>query len=434
MKEIQIPEKVESFLVIGGGSAYTPGLFSAILHHRKDLKLREVRLYDIDQENLQTVSRLCQKMAKALGAPFEVKAFSDLDSALSGVDVILNSSRPGGFDARRIDESLPLEFGIPGQETVGPGGFFFALRSIPEALALARKINQIAPDALLLNYTNPTNIVTQVLSDSGLVSVIGLCDQSDEDVLALAEAMGRKNEGYALNCYGLNHGTWYSDIQIGGKTLRSIPKDLSPPSSLDEDHQLRFQLSMEIAPLEKGLWPNSYLTYYHRPEAFVKLMKQLGPRADRITAKLDSYYEHFAKEAEKEKPDLRHHRGTEGFGDMAVNALMALSSEKPKEMILNLPAESNWKALSKGTVRETKARISKVGVSPIEAGEAPSGFDDLVKRLEEYQLNTAEAASKGDAALIESALASNPLVGQTSTAHAMLIEAKKRYGNLIKLL
>jgi 6-phospho-beta-glucosidase len=129
---------IKTLTIIGGGSAYVPGLAAAILHHRRSLSLARVRLYDVHVENLEIVHAFVRRMAE--GAELEVTAHTDLAESLRDTDAVLNTSRPGGLECRRIDETLPLQFGIPGQETVGPGGFFFALRSVPAALELVRAL------------------------------------------------------------------------------------------------------------------------------------------------------------------------------------------------------------------------------------------------------------------------------------------------------
>jgi 6-phospho-beta-glucosidase len=293
---------IKEFVILGGGSAYTPGLLQALIAHGSRLGLTRVRLYDTHTEHLELVGRLGSAMARSAGASFTVETAPNLVAALTGADVVLNSTRPGGFAARRIDETLPLSLGIPGQETVGPGGFFFALRSVPEALNLADTMALHAPDALLLNYTNPSNIVTQALVDHGRVRVLGLCDQSDEDLQALAQALGRPQAAYTFRCNGLNHATWYSDIQLDGVALTDLPEHLPIPQDMNEEHQLRFALSLEMARKTPGYWPNSYLPYYQAPEQFVALARTQGPRSDAIVARLPSYYAHFREEADKEHP------------------------------------------------------------------------------------------------------------------------------------
>lgn len=424
---------IRTFTVVGGGSAYAPGLLAAVIHHKEDLPLREIRLYDIHRENLETVTALVARMAKAAGADFEVKGVTDLTEAIRGTDVVLNTARPGGFECRRLDETLPVELGVPGQETVGPGGFFFALRSVPVALDLARTIEREAPHALLLNYTNPTNIVTQALAERVPgVAVIGLCDQSDEDLLDLTKGLGLPPR-YRFACVGLNHATWYSDIEIDGAPLASSLSGITTPPALKGEYRLRFELSVELAKLHPGRWPNSYLPYYTAPERFVEEARRKGPRTDAITAKLPGYFEHFREEAKKEVPNLRHHRGGEGFGDMAVRALRAVGSSEAEPMVLNVPSMGAAADFDVDTVVEIVCDLSTAGAIRRTAPALPADQRPLLSRLQRYQRATAEVAATQDPSLAIDALAENPLIPSRDVAAAMLDRARGLYGARIPM-
>ncbi|MGV8891768.1 MAG: hypothetical protein ACOH2K_02235 [Burkholderiaceae bacterium] len=420
---------MEILTVLGGGSAYTPGLLQALIAHAAELPLKTVRLYDTDASRLAIVARLTAAMARNAGA-FKVEVADSLETAIQGADLILNSTRPGGLAARRIDETLPLEFGIPGQETVGPGGFFFALRSVPEALRVAAMVQALAPQAIILNYTNPSNIVTQALVDLGGVNVIGMCDQSDEDLQAIAHALGRQGP-YAFRSNGLNHATWYSDILIDGAPLDAISEPLTAPDEYDEEHKLRFGFSLGMARENPGYWPNSYLPYYLFPDAFVEQARRVGPRSDVVAASLAKYYAHFEAEGKSATPQLRWYRGSAGFGDLAVTVIRALASQTPHELILNLPNHGTTPAFAVDTVIETRVRVSRAGIERISAPPLPASFNALAAQLERYQRLTAQAAAGGNTEALVAALAANPLVGQESVAARMLTRARETYGALL---
>ena len=430
---------MEILTVLGGGSAYTPGLLQALIAHAAELPLKTVRLYDIDAKRLAIVARLAAGMARNAGA-FQVVAVDTLDAAVQGADLILNSTRPGGLQARRIDETLPLEFDIPGQETVGPGGFFYALRSVPEALHLADVVQRLAPQATILNYTNPSNIVTQALLDRGGVNVIGMCDQSDEDLQALAHALGLPAQ-YAFRCNGLNHATWYSDLSIDGAPLPDLAQNLAPPQEYDEEHQLRFGYSLAMARTHPGYWPNSYLPYYLHPAAFVEQARRVGPRSDAVAQSLPAYYAHFEEQGRRAKPELRLYRGSAGFGDLAVTVIRALASSTPHELVLNLPNCGATTAFADDTVIETRVRVSRAGIERMPAPALPASFASLAAQLERYQRLTAKAAASGNAAKaaaggtaadLVAALAANPLLGgDAALAARMLARARASYGALL---
>lgn len=415
---------IRTFTVVGGGSAYAPGLFAALVHHAASLDLQEVRLWDIDAPHLELVTRLCQRLAEKAGLSWKVRAATGLEDALRGTDAVLHTTRPGGLECRHLDETLPLEFGIPGQETVGPGGFFFALRSVPVALEIASTLKRVAPDAVLLNYTNPTNIVTQALTGAG-VKLLGLCDQSDEDLHSLASALGVETARVAFTCTGLNHATWYADVTLDGQPLK-VDEPLPAPVEYDEEHRIRFELSQEL--VVDGLWPNSYLPYYTHPERFVAHSKKVGPRSDVIAAKLPSYYEHFEEVSRAGDPILRHHRGSAGFGDMAVHVLQAVGRPSGQKLVLNVPNRGTVSALDDATVCETLCEVREDGAHPLPGPDWPEQHRLLLEALERYQRLAAEAATLGGEARCVMALAANPLVPDEAVARAMFARAVSLYG------
>ena len=423
---------MDTLTILGGGSAYAPGLLQALIRQSAALPLRTVRLYDIDPGRLALVARLGAAMARSAGAPFQVVAASTLERALEGASLVLNSTRPGGLAARRIDETLPLAFDIPGQETVGPGGFFYALRSVPEALRVADAMARLAPGALLLNYTNPSNIVTQALVDQGKVSVIGMCDQSDEDLASLGQALGRPGLPECRSI-GLNHATWYSELAFDGTPIGVLPAHLDAPQEYDEEHRLRFAFSLQMARAEaEGCWPNSYLPYYLFPHAFVAQARRDGPRSDVVAAALPRYYAHFAEQAALAQPRLRFFRGAGGFGDMAANVIGALCAEHPREIVLNLPNDGATPWFGADTVIETQVRVSRHGIVRLQAPALPASFCELAIRLEKYQRLAARAAAGPEPMARVAALAANPLVADPELAARMLELARARYGAMMR--
>ncbi len=424
---------IETFTIVGGASAYAPGLVAALIHHANTLHLKEVRLYDIDERRLEIVSRLCDKMALAADCGFRVTATLDLVEAVKDVDAVLNSSRPGRFEGRKKDEDLPLEFDIPGQETVGPGGFFFGLRSVPEALKLASAMDSFAPKAMLLNYTNPTNIVTQALNDRCFSRVVGMCDQSDHDVAVLAKVLGRDSKDVMFDCHGLNHATWYAKLTAGGEPLILANESLTTPQDYDNEHKLRFEESVKLGKEFPGYWPNSYLPYYTAPARFVDLFRKEGTRTEHILKTLDSFYDHFEEEGRKEIPDLKRHRGNADFGDMAMRVVQALDDENGVSLVLNVPNRGHSKVFDGETVVEVRCQFGKNRLERGDAPELPAGQRDMLLRLEEYQREAAEASVNGSESACIKALTKNPQVSSAYVAEKMMVRAREVYGPMLPL-
>ena len=157
--------------VIGGGSSYTPELASGIIARAESLPVREVALCDIPagMEKAAIVGELLRRIFRAAGHPAAVTVTIDRRAALAGADFVIAQYRVGGLAARALDEAIPLAHGFIGQETTGPGGFMNALRTIPVALDLCREIEELAPEALLVNFTNPSGIITEAISATSMI-------------------------------------------------------------------------------------------------------------------------------------------------------------------------------------------------------------------------------------------------------------------------
>src|SRR5512138_1005627 len=163
--------------VIGGGSTYTPELVNGFLATAASLPLKELWLMDIDEQRLEIVGGFAQRMVKAKGEPFEVVLSHDQREAIRGASYVITQLRVGQMPARRGDEYLGLRHGLIGQETTGVGGMAKALRTIPVVLGIARDIRETAPGALLLNFTNPSGLITEALTRYAPdVQAVGVCN------------------------------------------------------------------------------------------------------------------------------------------------------------------------------------------------------------------------------------------------------------------
>jgi 6-phospho-beta-glucosidase len=161
---------------IGGGSTRAPGMLNSLVEQGHHFAGSEVVLFDLDPEHLDVVCRLGRAMVRARGLDLTITAATDRRAALEDADAVLASFRPGGFEARVADERVPLKHGVIGQETQGPGGFFMALRALHVFEGLVADVRAVCPRAMLFNYTNPINLVSQALTRFTDVPVVSLCE------------------------------------------------------------------------------------------------------------------------------------------------------------------------------------------------------------------------------------------------------------------
>src|SRR5918992_5639938 len=190
---------------IGGGSTRAPGTVASLVERADDFAGSEVVLVDLDAERLAVVERLLRRLIESRAIDLRVSSTTDLPPALEGADAVLSSFRPGGFEARHLDESIPLRHGVVGQETQGPGGFFMALRSIHVLMGVTAEMERRCPEAVLFNYTNPVNIVAEAVSRHTPIRVVSLCEGPLTYPAAVARSAGLVPSRLTAVMTGLNH-------------------------------------------------------------------------------------------------------------------------------------------------------------------------------------------------------------------------------------
>src|SRR5579871_3034292 len=202
--------------VIGAGSTYTPELVEGLLRENAHIGLTELVLMDIDEEKLSIVGGLAQRMVARAGSPFAVRLTSDRLDAIRDAAFVLTQIRVGRLAARRLDELIPRRFGYIGQETTGPGGFAKALRTIPVILEIARQMEEHAPGAMLINFTNPAGIITEAVLTHSPTAVIGLCNGPIGTRKHIVRALDADDREVTMRYFGLNHLSFAADITKGG--------------------------------------------------------------------------------------------------------------------------------------------------------------------------------------------------------------------------
>ena len=410
--------------IIGGGSAYAPGLIHAFIQNASAFPGAEIALMDIAARELDIVHRLGQRMVSAAGVDLTLTATTDRRQAVSGADFVLTSFRQGGFEARHQDETIPLKYNIIGQETIGPGGFFFALRTLPVIKALIQDIKELTPRAVLVNYTNPTQIVAEAVTHFSDVPCISICDQSNEDKQNLRKALNLPQAVIDLEAVGLNHATWSTKFEIDGQDGILVMERHLKAVLAREEVSPRTKRQFLLA-CEYGRLPNSYMQYYYYREETVSEAKAAPKtRSQVILDSLPGYYRHFEEQIAAEEPRLTHVRGGSLFGDMAVDVLRGLAEQNHPIYTLNVPNRSALADFTPDRVVEVPARLEHAGATPLAQGYLPAEVTGLLHMLAEYQWLAADAIWNGNLKAVEHALAANPLVLSLSIAQNMLADIR----------
>ncbi|MEN3010556.1 MAG: hypothetical protein ABDI20_06235 [Candidatus Bipolaricaulaceae bacterium] len=264
--------------VIGGGSVYTPELVEGLIAHYPELPVEELCLMDIAPERLRIVGGLAKRMVQAAGVPIEVKMVTEIAQALDEADYVILQIRVGGTAARILDEKIPLDFGVIGQETTGPGGFALALRTIPVALTLAHAMENLCPRAFLINFANPSGLVTEALLRYTRVRAIGLCNVPFGMRNMIAQWLKASPEQLQLDYFGLNHLSWVRGVTLEGQDVF----DHVFTHALEQARQGAYPFASDL--LEAlGLLPSYYLRYYYRRDEVLAEQRRAGrTRAEEV--------------------------------------------------------------------------------------------------------------------------------------------------------
>lgn len=406
--------------IVGAGSGYMPGVIRGLLHRADDLAGTELACYDIDAAHLDVMTRLAGAMFAARGADLTVTSHTALPSALDGASYVFTTFRPGGLAARHLDESIPLKHGVVGQETAGPGGFLMALRSVPVLLDIAAAAD---PGAWIVNYTNPTNVVTDAVTRHTGARIIGLCDQFIGDTEMWADLLGLPFDGLEADWIGLNHATWAQRVRLDGREL-DLPlllDDLEVPGG----GATPWRDPSRMAELAKalGFLPNSYAKYYFFHDQVVDELRAKGTtRAQDILAMLPGYYEQVAAESRRPDPDPSRERGGGEHGEFAVDVICAMHRDEGRRMIVNTRNNGAVSSLDDDAIVEVPALVGRSGPVPLTMGPLPGPVRGLTQAIHAYERLAADAAVTGDRRTALQALMAHPFVRSKHTAEKILDE------------
>jgi 6-phospho-beta-glucosidase len=413
--------------VVGGGSSYTPELIEGFLTH-SDLPIERVTLLDVvaGQDKQRIVAGLAQRMVAKAGRRIRIDETLDRETAISGADFVCAQYRVGGLAARSRDESVPLRYGRIGQETVGAGGFANAYRTIPVAVELLRDVERWAPDAWVLNFTNPSGMVTEALQRSGFARVIGLCNAPMVMQRLIAQGLGVDPDRVRLAMYGLNHfsfahAVWVDEVnQIDGVLEGWLEQGAWPDGPTFSDALKDILRHLRVL-------PNGYLRYYWQPDQLLAEEQQAlangrGTRATEVMAIEADLFRRYQDEDLAEKPPELARRGGAFYSAVAVDALEAIALDRRRPMVLNVVNQGAMPDLPADAVVEVSCHIDGRGPKPEPQPPAPPFLRGWLAAMKAYETLTVEAALRRDRTLAVEALALNPLVASVDVAEKILTD------------
>jgi 6-phospho-beta-glucosidase len=417
---------------IGGGSTRAPGTLASIIHQGQNFQGSEVALVDFDPEKLGVVKTIADKMARAHGLDLTVTTFTDRRAALEGCDAVLSSYRPGGFEARYLDESIPLRHGVIGQETQGPGGFFMALRSVHAMQGIITDMEAVCPRARLFNYTNPINLVSQAVTRHSPVPIVSLCEGPIVFSRGVVRAAGLDPDRIDATMIGLNHACWSVRHEYEGQDVIPLLREAldrlreTPGASR---HALRM---LELASMMDAIPAEYFQYYYFKEEVLAELRAKPTTRSQDILARVPDYWAHYREQAALDEPELDPARSRGGIHELelAIDVMDALYNDRGEVLPVNVPNRGAIADFPDDLVVEVLGYVDRRGVTPLAQGHMPRQVLGLLKMLGEYQWLAGEAAWCGTRKDAIRALASHPLVFSLRLAETIYDEmaaAQRQY-------
>ena len=433
--------------IVGGGGFRVPQIVEALSRRSPDeLDVTEIALFDTSAERAAVISEVLHQMP--LDRKPTVSVNTSLTEAISAADFVFSAIRVGGTEARVMDEMVPLEHDVLGQETVGPGGYAYALRTIPAALELAYAVQEHAPEAWVVNFTNPAGIITQAMRTVMGPRAIGICDTPIGLVRRAARALGRPESDLHYDYIGLNHLGWLRAVRQGGVDL--LPQLLADDSMLDQIEEARIIGKDWVRQL--GVLPNEYMFYYYRNrEAVAQIRAEMETRGQFLSRQQHGFYQaatakpesasalwnathrereetYMAEAREVADEGARNEEDLDGgYQEVALDLMAALSGGPEARMILGVSNTESGRAplvpaLSADSVVEVPCHVTSAGPTPITVSPLTGAELGLVTQVKACEELVIAAALEHDFGKAWQAIALHPMVNSVQVARQILQE------------
>ena len=433
-----------SIVIAGGGSTYTPEIILMLLDNLDRLPLRSIKLYDNDEERQNHVAKACEILIKEKDPTIEYVATTDPEVAYTDVDFVLAHIRVGKLEMRSLDEKIPLKYGVVGQETCGPGGMAYGLRSIPGVLENIEYMEKYSPNAWMLNYSNPASIVAEACRRFKPNSrVINICDMPIGMEHTIARILGFKNrKEMCIRYYGLNHFGWWTSIKDkdGKEYIQDlIAHQLKYGNCLADDDASHYTDSSwfdtakkvkDIIAIDPTMCPNSYFQYYLFGDDMVAHTDPNYTRADQVvdTREKRVFGECHRIEKEGTAKDTTLQIGI--HAEFIVDLAKALAFNTHERMLLIVPNNGAISNFENDAMVEIPCIVGKDGYEPLTVGEIPHFQKGLMEQQVNCEKLVVDAYEEHSYLKMLQALTLNKCVPNANVARKILddfIEANKAY-------
>lgn len=423
--------------IVGAGSSYTPEIIDGLLS-QACFGTMEVALYDLPEgmERTGIVCDLALRMAKKRGVQADIHLVKELSQALDGSDFVVSQFRTGLLEARIKDERIPLKYGLIGQETTGAGGFFNAMRTIPATLELVHQMEKYCPDAWLINFTNPSGIITEAVHRYSSIRCVGLCNVPYNMNVDAAKLLGVSLDRVYCQMVGLNHLSYVAEVYLDGEPVldQMIARKMFTSQIVKNIPKVP---GVETLIEKLGMVPSPYLQYYYfEKEMLAKEQAEAAPggpgtRGEQILQVQDDLFAIYKRPEVCEKPKELEMRGGAYYSTVATTLIRALSGNGPVVTPVNYPNMGAISDLPMESVVETNCLVDKNGVHPLSFGPLPGSISGLVHQVKAYETLTVKAAGEHSYQKAVLALLNHPLIHGYQNAVSLVNELMDAHGEYV---
>jgi len=367
-----------------------------------------VSLMDTDPERLELMGKFARKLAIDTGTNMTIEVTGDRREALAGSNYVLTTIRVG--DSFERDIAIPLKYGVDQSvgDTVGPGGVFKALRTAPVLLDICDDIEDVAPDATLLNYTNPMAIACWAIADATDVPTLGLCHSVQHTTADLADYIGAPRDSVTGWVAGINHLAWFLRFeQDGVDAYPRLFEAMENPEIYSRD-TVRFEVMRQFGYFvtESTRHMSEYTPYFRTNEDLIDEfnLDQIRQDLQRRTARVDDHYAQLLEDANSDKRLI-----AERSEEYACRIIEAMETGRPTVINANVPNTGLIDNLLDQSCVEVPVLIDKLGFHPMAVGEIPGQLAALSRSNQAVQQMATQAILDGDREAAFHAIALDPL-------------------------